>query len=177
MNVRLSLLVLVLSAPTVSALNACSGESAAPPGPKDLPDRVAPLAPGADADSPDSGSDGVPSATSPDASPTAEAGPEIACSAKPTLTSCQTCCYAAHAAGSTYLVEQMAACECGGSGPCNSACATTLCAKPVKAASAACSACVQGNITGACASVLTSCEAVPDCAAVLTCLQSCTGKP
>ncbi len=100
------------------------------------------------------------------------------CKMHATAAACNTCCYANHATGTDHLVKELAKCECGANGPCQAACATTLCASPVVAADAACQACTAGNITTTCSSVLTSCYGVPDCAALLGCLTNsgCASK-
>jgi hypothetical protein len=120
--------------------------------------------PNKDASSSDSGARGTDGAADP------------SCGAMATLSACQSCCYAGHSAGTVYLVEEMASCECGPNGPCQSECAATLCATPVVAADAPCTTCVGGNLTGVCSAVLTACNEEPDCAALLACLGTCTGK-
>jgi hypothetical protein len=101
------------------------------------------------------------------------------CKTHVTAAACNTCCYANHAAGTDHLVKELAKCECGPSGPCQAACATTLCATPVVAASPSCQACTTSNITTTCSSVLTSCYGTPDCAALMQCLTTsgCASKP
>jgi hypothetical protein len=185
---KLSLRFLALPLALFVTVPACSGDNTAisEPRPKE------PATPGGPNDDGgiDSG-DPPPSGDTADSSSadagTSDTGSDVAlsddgssatsCASATTAGACQSCCYGAHPSGSVYLVEQMAACECGANGPCQSACASTLCATPVVAADAVCTTCVGGNITGQCSRVLTNCEMVPDCGAVLACLQTCTGKP
>jgi hypothetical protein len=166
MNAREMAVVVILGLSGV----ACGGSEANVPGPKGDASTTA-----TNPTDPDGGAPTAPPA--PPLAPPKEAGAGPMCSAEATLTGCQSCCYSAHSSGTVYLVEQMAACECGAKGPCQAACADTLCATPLKAADAACQTCVQGNLTGACSSVLTACSGVPDCSDVLLCLESCVGKP
>jgi hypothetical protein len=158
-----SILVLVFP---ILAVAGCSGSDATPLGPK----------PNASSDptSPDPGNPPAPPPVHHDAS--TDAPTSSSCGGESTAAACQTCCYGEHSTGSVALVEYTAACECG-AGPCELACETTLCATPVVAADATCTTCVAGNIGGRCASVITQCQGVPDCSALLTCLGTCTGKP
>jgi len=157
--------VLVLTA----AVTACSGEATPTvPGPRQASTTNDPT------DVRDSGTV-QPLPEGPDASRTGDS--TLTCAAEVTITACQTCCYGTYPAGSIALVKEMADCECGPKGPCDNACASTLCATPMVASDAKCTACVGANLTGICASVLTRCGASPECASALACLQGCTGKP
>jgi hypothetical protein len=185
MTSKLSLRSLVLLLCLFGSTPACSGSDtdSLPQGPKASATAGGPYADAGNSSSdPSNGeadsssADAGPQDTGNDVTVSDDASSVPSCASATTVTACQSCCYAGHPAGSVYLVEQMAACECGPSGPCQSACANTLCATPLVAADAICTTCVGGNITGQCSPVLTNCETEPDCGAVLTCLQTCAGK-
>jgi hypothetical protein len=171
---RISLRLLAILSSLVGVTAACSGSSSVPLGRPSADDAgiAAPLGGGSLEDSPSEASAPLDGGAPPDGT-----APATSCTSEATRSACQTCCYGAHQEGSVYLVGQMAACECGATGPCEADCATTLCATPVVAADTTCTACVEDNLSTTCASVLTTCAANPDCEAVMGCLQTCAAKP
>ena len=135
--------------------------------------------------------DGGSSGTAKDSStpPDTDSGttdPDKKCGTEATLRACGTCCATNHASGYKTFTDTLVACACngtgadGGTGPCATDCAGTICKTPPANPTAACSTCLQASVgqTGACGeTVATTCMASSDCLAEQKCITQCQGKP